>query len=697
MARQDWLICGGLVVLAILVFLSFRPWALAAIGDVAIFQLFGRLIADGQVPYRDFFDHKTPLTGYANALPALFSKLFGTDLIISTRVLSLAVATAAAVGLYLLSRAAQFSRAASVAVAGTYLAFDFASLLVAYGLEAKALATYAGIFAMLAAYRSRWAVSGAFGSLAFLAWQPGGVFLIAAAARAVARKEEDISASLLRLVAGFVVPAGLLVAYLAAAGAFDEFWRDTITFNQGYVDRQFEWVPQIGNIADRIRIGYASERWIFLLAAVGAGLWMLLGLYGLRKNVVPDAVAQAAPVAVISLFILLYSYVNFTSEVDIIPFLPWIAFWAGWLLDRVTRQRYVPAEALAVLCAAALLVYGHHGLWDRLPDLRNEGGRSAEQAIVNDIEERAGLVDGDKIYAIGQPWFLLASGRDHVAAPYYYPWSGVLDMVREREGFYEALIRPILDSRPKLVVLGPQTGGWLLPWERSEIQRVYAETLLLNYDRVPPAPRGSRITVSRAADYWILTTDENRVDFTERMHSAATLPAFIGGWSADDMRPLAGSPELVRQPASGVFRETSAWALAGRSGVEAIGGVVMRIPDDINPKDRKLYVEVIVALAEDGGTADRIALELQLERATPANAEQGGEPRETFAARGARDVSNRSSGDLAIVTLVASFDALPGEQVVLTIERDGGDPRDTYQHDLRVLGLTVSYRPIRTP
>lgn len=179
MARQDWLICGGLVVLATLVFVSFRPWALPALGDIAIFQLFGRLIADGQVPYRDFFDHKTPLTGYANALPALFSKLFGTDLIISTRVLSLAAATAAAVGLYLLSRAVQLSRAASVAVAGTYLAFDFASLLVAFGLEAKALATYAGIFAMLAAYRSRWTLSGALGSLAFLAWQPGGIFLIA--------------------------------------------------------------------------------------------------------------------------------------------------------------------------------------------------------------------------------------------------------------------------------------------------------------------------------------------------------------------------------------------------------------------------------------------------------------------------------------------------------------------------------------
>ena len=697
MARQDWLICGGVVVLATLVFVSFRPWALPALGDIAIFQLFGRLIADGQVPYRDFFDHKTPLTGYANALPALFSKFFGTDLILSTRVLSVALATAAAVGLYLLSRAIQLSRAASVAVAGTYLAFDFASLLVAFGLEAKALATYAGIFAMLAAYRSRWAMSGALGSLAFLAWQPGGIFLIAAAARAITGKEERPGASLLRLIAGFIVPVSLLVAYLAAAGAFDEFWRDTVTFNQGYVDRQFDWVPQIGNIADGITLTYASERWVFLLAAVGAGLWMLLGLYGLRTKVLPDAVTQAAPVAVISLSVLLYSYVSFNSAIDIIPFLPWIAFWSGWLLDRVTRQRHVSTEALAVLCAAALLVYGHHGLWDRLPDLRSEGGRSFEQAIVNDIEERAGLVDGDKIYAIDQPWFLVASGRDHVAAPYYYLWSGVFNMIREREGFEEALVRPILDSKPKLVVLGPQTRGWLYPWDRSELQGVYAETLLLNYERLPSAPGGAGPSVSRAADYWILITDENRVDFAERMHNSATLPGFIGGWAAEDIRSLAGRPELIHQPAAGLFRETSAWALNGSSGAEAIGGIVMPIPDDIDPTDGKLYFNVIVALAEDGGTADRFALELQLQRSFLTEAEQGDKPRATFTVTGTRDVSGRSSSDLVLVTVVASFDPLPGEQVAITIERDGSDPQDTYEHDLRVLGLTVSYRPTQAP
>jgi len=326
MARQDWLICAGIFALAAFVFASFRPWAFPAIGDTALFQLFGRLIVDGQVPYRDFFDHKTPLSGYANALPALVSEAFGTDLIVGARAFSIAVASSAAVALYLLGRSAQLSRAASVAVAGTYLAFDFAALVVGFGFEGKALATYMGIFAMLAAYRSRWATSGALCSLAFLAWQPGASFLFATGVRAFTSEGQRPHASLARLVAGFVVPTGVLLAYFGLAGALDEFWRDTVTFNQDYVNNTFEWVPKIDLIADRIATGYDSERWVFLLAAIGAGLWMVTGPYGLYRRTVPDSVIQATPVAAISLTVLLYSYVNFAAALDVIPFLPWIAF-----------------------------------------------------------------------------------------------------------------------------------------------------------------------------------------------------------------------------------------------------------------------------------------------------------------------------------------------------------------------------------
>ena len=143
-----------------MVLLSVQPSAVPALGNSARVQRFGRLFADGQVPYREFVDHKTPLAGYINAVPAVGSNIYGMDLIIATRMVSIIFAAAATCGLYLLCRAASLSRAGSVAAAGTYIAFNFASLLVAFGIEPHALVSYFGIFALLVAYRSRWFTTG---------------------------------------------------------------------------------------------------------------------------------------------------------------------------------------------------------------------------------------------------------------------------------------------------------------------------------------------------------------------------------------------------------------------------------------------------------------------------------------------------------------------------------------------------------
>lgn len=363
------------------------------------------------------------------------------------------------------------------------------------------------------------------------------------------------------------------------------------------------------------------------------------------------------------------------------------------MTDASKRQRLVPAQAVAVVCLVALLAYGHHGLWERLPDPGNQGGRSDEQAIIDSIEERAGLADGDKIYAISQPWFVLASDREHVGVPYYYLWSGVFEMIGDREGHDEALIQPILDERPKLVVLPQQRAQWIYPWERSAIQNVYAETLLLNYERIPPAAQGSLIRVTRAADYWVLASG---VNFTERIHGSAGLPGAIGGWTADDMQALAGDPTMVRQQATSMFASTNAWELDDQSGVDAIGPITLRVPDNLHPDDRALYLSAIVALSEDGVDEDQVALTFRLSRAVPDD-EPRNEAPQMLPAQGVRDVSDARADQLLLVTQEARLgvllDAQPGEEVTVSIERDGDDPQDTYEHGLRVLGLTIAYRP----
>ena len=686
---HDWLIGGALFVFSVLVLLSFRPWALPALGDIAIFQLFGRLIADGQVPYRDFFDHKTPLAGYINAVPAVGSNVFGMDIIIATRMVSIVFAAAATCGLYLLCRAASLSKAASVAAAGLYTAFNFASLLVAFGIEPKALVSYFGIFALLAAYRSRWFTTGVLCALSFLAWQPGGVFLIGAAAWAIAKQRANLAATMARMASGFLVPLVLLISYFAIVGALDEFWRDAFEFNRDYVNRQFSLAPQVDVMAEKINRSYGSERWVFLLAALGAGAWLVLAANGLRRRRLPDAVVQTVPVAAITLLVLTYSYVNFTSEVDIIPFLPWVAFWAAWLLDRVSHQMRSAGPAVAVAGMVTLLVYGHIGLLDRLPHLASDDGRAREQAIIDDIEQRAGLQDDDPIYAIDEPWFLLASGRDNVGGPYYYLWGGVQKMIIEREGLEAALVRPIFDTKPKLVVLGPQLRDWVDPRDRTLLQQQYIG-VLLGYEPIPPVPGGARVRVSRAADYWVLRTGEDQQDFRERLQAVAGFPNIVGGWAANDLRPQAGSPTLVQRARTGGFLEAQAWALAGAGATETVGGMLLTVPHDIDPNDGALDFDIIFSLSQDASNGEHVGLQLQL--LTPARGDVDSEPLETVYPF--LDVSGARSGQLFIITSSVGTQFSAGDEILLSIQRDSGRLDDTFPHDIHVLGIIAAYRQV---
>lgn len=688
-AKQDWLIGGALFVFALLVFLSFRPWDLAALGDIAIFQLFGRLIADGAVPYRDFFDHKTPLVGYVNAVPAIGSNLFGSDYVISTRIVSMVVAASASVGLYMLGRAASLSRIASIAAAGTYVAFNFASFLVAFGIDAKALVSYLGIFGLLAAYRSRWVASGALCGLSALAWQPGAVFLAGAATCALVRRDSGRTKNLALLGTGFFAPFFLLILYFALTGALDEFWQDAFVFNRQYVDRQFTLLPRLGEVAEVIDRGYSSERWVFLLASFGATLWLVLAVGGLWQKHLSAAVTRSAPIAVVTLAVLVYSYVNFTSEVDVLPFLPWVAFWTAFLLDRVSRPMRSAAPMLAIAGTAALFIYGHQGLTDRLPLLTSEGGLSTEKAIVADVERQAGLRDDESIYVMNEPWFLLASGRDHIAPPYYYLWSGVEDLIREREGINATLVRPLLDEQPKLVVLG-FPAVWLHPGDRSDIQQSYAGALLFNYERLPTSGlRGSFVT--RAANYWVLREEGEQVDPSAQLRAAASIPWLIGGWAASDLRPLLGNPALLQRPPSSRLTDALVWTLDGSGATEIVGDVGAVIPDDIDPNDGTLDFDVVVALSVDGSDGDHVTLQIQVDTASSDSPEDGGARQ---IATATLDVSTARSGQVFLISLSPEFVFAPGEGMMLSIRRLSGDPRDTYPHDLHLFGLTAAYRPV---
>lgn len=193
-------------------------------GDAAGYLHFGQRVAAGEVPYRDFFDHKTPLISYFNAGAITLGDAVGRDELDAMHDAYLVLGVVIALLLFGIGKAVFGSSVAGLGAVVLLLGYAQFGTWVAAGSSPKLLFFAAGLLSWLAALHRRWAVAGLGGALAFLAWQPGLLFacicgmLVLVDAR---RKGFRIRPPLL-LAAGFATPLLVLAAHYLAAGALHD-------------------------------------------------------------------------------------------------------------------------------------------------------------------------------------------------------------------------------------------------------------------------------------------------------------------------------------------------------------------------------------------------------------------------------------------------------------------------------------------
>jgi hypothetical protein len=161
-------------------FLTFPFRTHALVTDVRHYVYFAARIASGGVPYRDFFDVKTPL---AASLGALFYKLgigLGLDPVVVLRVGYLTLAAMGATLAFLAHRNLRGSSGwAGVAGVAPLLGFSLLGLLPATGNIPKLLVVLAATGVALAVLQGAWFVAGLGTAVAFLDWQVGSIVLLA--------------------------------------------------------------------------------------------------------------------------------------------------------------------------------------------------------------------------------------------------------------------------------------------------------------------------------------------------------------------------------------------------------------------------------------------------------------------------------------------------------------------------------------
>ena len=482
-ATDRWL-AGGAAVVSLLVLLIYEPWRQPAQGDIALFQLFGRLIAEGQVPYADFFDHKTPLAYYLNAFVSLLAGWFNFDYIMGARGLSIALFALASAGMYALARYAGLARLSAFVASLLFLAVDLFAWSAALGFESKALVSIVGIGALLAAYRGKWAVSGLLCGLAVLAWQPGVVFLAGALTQAALNDRSQLGRRAGVLVLAFFAPIVGLLLYLIAVGAMDEFWADTVRFNREYVGSP-PW-PPLERASHIVNQSYSSDRWLLLVGSLAFGCWLVAALLRVRTST--RVFAPQLPIATVTLGVAAYSVVNFGGIGDIFPFVPWVAFWAAWLIDAIVRVSPRYGLVLGALASLLLLGYGQHTLIDQTTLQDPNPTLSFQRAQVRAIEDSALVSEDDPLYVTNLAWFVLLAGRENLTK-YNFHWSGVPRFVADETGGSDELYRAIIQRKPKLVVLGFGADSHVVQATEH------------NYQRIDPGSLPSYF--SNRAQYWI--------------------------------------------------------------------------------------------------------------------------------------------------------------------------------------------------
>lgn len=442
--RTDLLLAAAVFLGAAAYFASFQPWTRPVILDAATWDYMAVEATRGLVPYRDVFLHKTPGAALLGGAGAAVGRIVGAEPVLAAHTLFLFLGALAPVLMFLICRASALPRAAALAVAVSLLAFDEWPIAALEGCRPKVPTVVFGLAALLAAERRAALAASLFGGLSVLFWQPGVAFLLGAWFVLVKNGQRSPS-RLIAMAAAALLPAALLLAWLALHGALGDFFEQAVLFNLHYIQDKAR--TPYGTLRAMARsLGNWNQVELLLAPAAVAGLW--LGRRA-RAGGFPQSLAISGAVYTAMTF------VSFQSWPDAILLGPIVAGILGIGLHGL----FVAGLAPRVAGTLALVVVLLAALPDDKPKFHPSVGFEAQRARFLALAE--GLGPDDVVVGVSVPEFFLHSGRRN-GWKWPYLWFGVDDFAADRHPAGFRGILEDLEANPPAMILvarlwaGPQ-------------------------------------------------------------------------------------------------------------------------------------------------------------------------------------------------------------------------------------------------
>lgn len=430
--------------------------------DTVVYAVAADRWATGEVPYRDFFDHKPPVI---YAAYAVFLALGGhTPRAIWQGMTCVAAAASLLVYLGFRSRGRPAAAVATAIALFALLAGDALDLgyTAQNNTESLAVAWGAASFALLLMDRTRWrawseGLAGAAFAAAVLSKQPAAfwglpltVHLACTRGRGDGRVRAVI-AGLGRFGLGFALVVGGCVAYFAWNDAWADFWEWVFRRNVHYA-RPFG--------APLLSVDKIAATWDFLAdrlrqsPPVACGLTAFVAALALRRTWLElvTILWLAASLAASSLGLGVHRhYVVFLDLALALSF----GVAADWLAGMVPVLRRAPRATLLLAGAISIALYGRtatsllHSIDADPARARRAAEIRAPYQIAGEI--RAAAAAGDRLLGFGDPLDVLFHAGLPLAGPYIYYPSAALGPDPDD------YMRELSAARPRFVYVGPDT------------------------------------------------------------------------------------------------------------------------------------------------------------------------------------------------------------------------------------------------
>lgn len=461
--------------------------------DSGVFLYIGWRLLNGDVPYRDVWDHKPPLIYFVDALGIALTpdSLWGIWILQFIFIF---------VTLFFIYKLMDREFGVYAALAGTITLtsglltiLEKGNLTEEYALVFQALCFWLFVSAWKRDFpiRSSFWI-GLLGGLAFNLkqttiglWVAYGLILLAI--RIIQRRfpAKDI----LALLAGWLVPSVILILYLASQGAFMDFWEQAYLYNFVYIGKH-EGIRRLIPVFIK-GFAYLQNGWVLYLAMLG---WLsALGYAWLQRK---QLFTQAHPLILISL-------VNLPIEVFFITIsgrsilhyyltpLPVMAILAGTLMytvpflieklpsiDSQKIQRWAPG----VLLAATLL--GQQGQVAYYPSYVSVLSDNDSAPVIEYVSKNTNKDDQVLLIGAESAVNFLTRRESPTRYVYQYPLATL-----GRRPMFEEYFHQILENKPVLIIDTrgqPQlTEKLYTPMQkRSQIVKDGVQSLGANYQQV---------------------------------------------------------------------------------------------------------------------------------------------------------------------------------------------------------------------